>query len=110
MRGFLFATASAWSYRPLVAAWEPVLEPWQVLVHLDQNARAHYSSGIAPGTWIRVTSTQGCVTAALSHAAAQVRPRKDLPRSCLILSLRVAFLPCWGAQGRGRPACDLAHN
>ncbi len=37
-RGFAFLTLSAWSYAPLAAVWEPVLEPWQVLGHLDHNA------------------------------------------------------------------------
>jgi vacuolar protein sorting-associated protein 13A/C len=58
IRGFLFATASAWSYQPLLAAWEPVLEPWQLLVHVDRNALGHHAVGVAPGLHVKVTSTQ----------------------------------------------------
>lgn len=37
-RGFAFLTVSAWSYAPLAAVWEPVMEPWQVLGHVDLNS------------------------------------------------------------------------
>ncbi|KAL6746103.1 hypothetical protein V8C86DRAFT_3121422 [Haematococcus lacustris] len=69
LRGFLFASVSCWHYRPLLAAWEPVVEPWQLLLHLDRNLRGHQCAGVAPGTWLRLTSTQGSVSVTLSSAA-----------------------------------------
>lgn len=68
-RGFVFATASVWSYQPLLAAWEPVLEPWQLLLHVDHNAGHRQRAGVSPGLWLKVTSTQGSVQTALSQAA-----------------------------------------
>jgi len=45
-RGFAFLTISAWSYAPLSAVWEPVMEPWQVLAHLDHNTASRCVYGM----------------------------------------------------------------
>jgi hypothetical protein len=29
--------SSLWSYNPMLTAWEPVIEPWDVIVKLDSN-------------------------------------------------------------------------
>jgi vacuolar protein sorting-associated protein 13A/C len=68
-RCFAFLTASAWSYNHALQAWEPVIEPWQLLLHLDSNPRSRPIAGVLPGTWLRATSTQGCMHVTLAHAA-----------------------------------------
>ncbi len=32
--------SSLWSYNPLLTAWEPIIEPWDVILKLDSN-RSH---------------------------------------------------------------------
>ena len=39
-RGFMFVSASANTYHPDLAAWEPLLEPWQLLMHLDHSTHS----------------------------------------------------------------------
>jgi hypothetical protein len=39
-RGFLFVSASANTYNPQLTAWEPMLEPWQLLLHMDHNTQS----------------------------------------------------------------------
>jgi vacuolar protein sorting-associated protein 13A/C len=68
-RCFAFLTTSIWSYNQALQAWEPVIEPWQLLLHLDSNPRTRALAGVPPGTWLRATSTQGCMHVTLAHAA-----------------------------------------
>lgn len=68
-RCFAFLTTSCWSYNQALQAWEPVIEPWQLLLHLDTNPRARAVAGVPPGTWLRATSTHGCMHVTLAHAA-----------------------------------------
>ena len=35
---------SAWSYNALIAAWEPILEPWDLILKADLNTSAHGAS------------------------------------------------------------------
>jgi hypothetical protein len=42
----------------------------QVLAHADINATSAQRGGVDPGTWLRVTSTQTTVHAAVTHSAA----------------------------------------
>eukprot|EP00955_Chlamydomonas_euryale_P030694 323149-Chlamydomonas_euryale.AAC.1 len=58
-RGVVFLSSAVNSYNEELAEWEPVLEPWLVLLHLDASARSRTTNGVAPGTWLRLTSTQG---------------------------------------------------
>jgi hypothetical protein len=44
-RAFMFLTASVNTYNPLLAVWEPMLEPWQLLSHLDHSQHAKVTSG-----------------------------------------------------------------
>lgn len=44
------------------------MEPWQLLLHMDVNPNSHSSAGIAPGTWIRLTSPQGTLHVTLAQA------------------------------------------
>lgn len=37
--------SSLWSYNPLLTAWEPVIEPWGVLLKLDSNRGHEVSKG-----------------------------------------------------------------
>ncbi len=53
----------------MLQTWEPVIEPCQLLLHLDVNAQPHPRSGVQPGSWMRLTSTQGCLHITLAHAA-----------------------------------------
>lgn len=69
VRCFAFLTTSLWSYHSQLQTWEPVIEPWQLLLHFDMNAHTHSLGGVGPGTWFRFTSTQGCVHVTLAHAA-----------------------------------------
>ena len=45
------------------------MEPWQLLLHMDVNPNPQSSAGIAPGSWIRLTSPHGCVHVTLAQAA-----------------------------------------
>ncbi len=40
----------------------------QVLAHADINNSGRQKSGVAPGSWLRLTSTQSSVSATLSHS------------------------------------------
>lgn len=44
------------------------MEPWQLLLHMDTNPNAYSSAGIAPGTWLRLTSPQGTMHVTLAQA------------------------------------------
>jgi hypothetical protein len=68
-RCFAFQQSSLWSYNGLRRAWEPVIEPLQMLAHLDLNATPRARGGVQPGSWFKLTSTQGCVHVTLAHAA-----------------------------------------
>ncbi len=39
-QAYLGVRLSVWSYNALVTAWEPVLEPWDVIAKLDLNSSA----------------------------------------------------------------------
>ncbi len=67
-RGLLFANVSLWSYSSANTAWEPVIEPWQVLAHTDINSVGRSRAGVSPGTWVHLTSTQTDVSACLSQS------------------------------------------
>lgn len=57
---------SMWSYNLLLTAWEPIIEPWQLLLQLDSNCqpggsgsgKVSRSAGGGGGTSLRLTSTQ----------------------------------------------------
>lgn len=65
----MYVTASVNTYNPALTAWEPLLEPWRLLLHLDHNPHSKLCSGVDPGMSLRLTSTDGAVKACLSHAA-----------------------------------------
>ena len=71
-RGFAFLTLSLCTYQPDMGAWEPLLEPWQLLVHLDQSKLSKMSKGVSPGTLIRATSTQSTVNMSLAYGPTTV--------------------------------------
>jgi vacuolar protein sorting-associated protein 13A/C len=68
-RCFSYLTTSLWSYNQSLEVWEPIMEPWQLLLHMDTNPNPQSSAGIQPGTWIRLTSPHGCVHVTLAQAA-----------------------------------------
>lgn len=68
-RCFAYLTISLWSYHQSLEVWEPIMEPWQLLLHMDSNPNSQSSAGIAPGTWIRVTSPHGCMHVTVAQAA-----------------------------------------
>lgn len=68
-RCFAYLTTSLWSYNQILEVWEPIMEPWQLLLHMDVNPNLQGSAGIAPGSWIRLTSPHGCVHVTLAQAA-----------------------------------------
>jgi vacuolar protein sorting-associated protein 13A/C len=68
-RCFAYLTTSLWSYHQSLEVWEPILEPWQLLLHMDTNPNPAASAGIAPGTWVKVTSPHGCMHVTLAQAA-----------------------------------------
>jgi len=49
-RCFAYLTTSLWSYNQSLDVWEPIMEPWQLLLHMDTNPNPYSSAGIAPGT------------------------------------------------------------
>jgi hypothetical protein len=68
-RCFAYLTTSLWSYNQSLEVWEPIMEPWQLLLHMDTNPNSQSSAGIAPGSWLRLTSPHGCVHVTLAQAA-----------------------------------------
>ena len=42
---------SIWSYNPLVTAWEPVIEPWDLIVKLDSNSADTVRSLLRDCAW-----------------------------------------------------------
>lgn len=68
-RCFAYLTTSLWSYNQNLEVWEPIMEPWQLLLHMDTNPNPQGSAGIRPGSWIRLTSPHGCVYITLAQAA-----------------------------------------
>lgn len=37
MQAYIGFRSSIWSFNPVVAAWEPVMEPWDIILKLDVN-------------------------------------------------------------------------
>jgi hypothetical protein len=68
-RACLVLSTSLWSYNALLTRWEPVMEPTQLILHSDANQGARPSSGVQPGTWLRLTSSNSCVHITLAYAA-----------------------------------------
>lgn len=68
-RCFAYLTTSLWSYNQSLEVWEPIMEPWQLLLHMDINPNPHRSAGIAPGIWIKITNPQGATHITLAQAA-----------------------------------------
>ena len=48
MQAYIGFCSSIWSFNPIVAAWEPVMEPWDIILKLDAN----------PNTLVRIRSRQ----------------------------------------------------
>ncbi|MEW5298732.1 MAG: hypothetical protein WDW36_001820 [Sanguina aurantia] len=73
--GIMKCIVSMWSYNLLLAAWEPIVEPWQLLLQLDSNCQPGGSgsgkrtAGGGGGTSLRLTSTQDNVQVAVAYAA-----------------------------------------
>ena len=67
-RCFAYLTTSLWSYNQSLNVWEPIMEPWQLLLHMDTNPNPYSSAGIAPGT----SSVQLATLYAFSHAGTGV--------------------------------------
>ncbi|GIL84681.1 hypothetical protein Vretifemale_13310, partial [Volvox reticuliferus] len=57
-RSYAYFNVSAWTHNLSLGVWEPLLEPWEVLAHLDDNRAARPIAGVSPGTAVRITSTQ----------------------------------------------------
>ena len=60
---------SVWSYNALVTAWEPVLEPWDVIAKADLNSSAAPTLGVPPGLHLSVKSTSDRARLTLAYAA-----------------------------------------
>lgn len=37
VQAYIGFRSSIWSFNPVVAAWEPVMEPWDIILKLDVN-------------------------------------------------------------------------
>ena len=44
MQAYIGVHMSAWSYNNLIQAWEPILEPWNVILKADMNTGSMVSS------------------------------------------------------------------
>lgn len=51
MQAYMGVLTSAWSYNAVIQAWEPILEPWKLIVKMDMN-----TSGI-----VRPISASSCL-------------------------------------------------
>ena len=40
MQAYIGVHTSAWSYNSLIQAWEPILEPWNLIMKADMNTGA----------------------------------------------------------------------
>ena len=40
MQAYLGIHISAWSFNPVIPAWEPILESWNLIIKLDANSSA----------------------------------------------------------------------
>jgi hypothetical protein len=103
MRGYLFSNLSLWSYAEERRAWEPLIEPWQLLAHADVNQAGVQRAGVEPGAWLRLTSTQSNVAATLTHTAV----------ASLLLAANewsAALANGAGGGGRSAPGATPAHT
>lgn len=72
-RCFAYLTVSMWSYHQSLEVWGPNLEQWRPLLHLDANPNPAASTGITPGTWLKVTSLHRCIHVVLAQATLKDR-------------------------------------
>ena len=68
-QAYLGVRLSVWSYNALVTAWEPVLEPWDVIAKADLNSSAAPTLGVPPGLHLSVKSTSDRARLTLAYAA-----------------------------------------
>jgi hypothetical protein len=54
---------SIWSYNPRITAWEPVIEPWDLIVKLDANSSNVVRPSVRPS--VRLSVSAVCVSACL---------------------------------------------
>lgn len=40
LQAYMGVVISAWSYNALIQAWEPILEPWNLIFKMDVNSSA----------------------------------------------------------------------
>ncbi|KAK9819963.1 hypothetical protein WJX72_004515 [[Myrmecia] bisecta] len=69
MQAYMGFTTSLWSYNATITAWEPVIEPWDLIVKADTNTTSSPAFGISPGTHITMKSTSETVYITLAYAA-----------------------------------------
>ncbi|GLI59136.1 hypothetical protein VaNZ11_000961, partial [Volvox africanus] len=68
-RSYAYLNVSGWTHNSSLCVWEPLLEPWEILAHLDDNRAARPIAGVSPGTAVRITSTQSSVHVVLAASA-----------------------------------------
>lgn len=50
VQAYIGVHMSAWSYNNLVQAWEPILEPWNVILKADMNTGSMVRSYLSEGS------------------------------------------------------------
>ncbi|KAK9908805.1 hypothetical protein WJX75_003140 [Coccomyxa subellipsoidea] len=70
-RAYMGVLTSAWSYNAVIQAWEPILEPWKLIVKMDMNTSGIMAHGVAPGANVSVKSTSELMRITLAYAAVQ---------------------------------------
>ncbi len=50
MQAYIGFRSSIWSFNQVVAAWEPVMEPWDIILKMDANPSPLVGAVTHPGT------------------------------------------------------------
>ncbi|KAK9815130.1 hypothetical protein WJX73_008307 [Symbiochloris irregularis] len=68
-QAYLGVAVGIWSFNAPVGAWEPMLEPWNLILNADINTSQQAANGVTPGAHLHLKSTSEMMRLTVAYAA-----------------------------------------